>query len=375
MRPRTAMKPGWFICFIIATLTMGMRPICAQIHGGLEVVTTDVLLLTFDFSSDGSMCVAGGDCIRIFDTKTGKLLHKVASDKLVRTARFSPGARDLFATTDDEGMIRIWRVGEKDPLKILGSPGGRISGMAFSPDGSLIAEGRYPTERSDGAGTFRLWEVATGEITLSHELEESYAIGISFSADGNLVAYSRISADENTPPGIEVYNHEMWHHVRSIAYTPGHANAVSISPDSCRILIAGMEVVPSGGIARQMGRLWLASLDSDEPARRLTPLDGPWIKTVAFSPGGNEYVIGTASLRHGYLVNGKRSTASVVAQVQMRDLDSGEVRWSQDGEIGYPHDVTFSRDGRLVGCCTGEKVLILDAKTGERRHSIAVDEE
>jgi WD40 repeat protein len=364
------------ISFVAATLwTLGAGILPAQVREGVAEIPTNVVLLTFDFSCDGSMCVAGGDSIRIFDTETGKLLHKLPSDKLVRITRFSPSERDLLATTDDEGVIRIWRIGEENPSRVLGTPGGWVNDLAFSPDGSLIAEGHRETPRGFGTGTFRIWNVATGDIAQSEEAEDFAFNAIGFSRDGKRVAFSKIPVDRKEPRSIEVYNHEMWQHVHSIAYAPGFARSISFSPDDRKLLLAGGESIPvSEQATRTMGRLWLASMDSDEPAKLLIPPGSHDIESAAFTPGGDEYAIGTTFIRHGPLhSNGVPSYSAVVAQVQMRNSETGEIRWSQDGEIGDPHDVTISRDGRRVGYCTGENVLILDARSGTLLHSIAVD--
>lgn len=374
MQISSAMKLSRILFVTSVLWTVNADRILAQLEG-IAAVPTPVMLVTFDFSADSSMFVAGGDSIRLYESESGRLLHQLPSDQTIRTARFSPTERDIFATTDDGGAIRIWRVGEKEPLKVLGSPEARVRDMAFSPDGKLIAGCDNGNREESPGGALKFWDIETGEMTQSQEFEGFFVTGVAFSGDGTLAAFSKIPKDKEETPSIEIYDNNMWSHVRSILYSPGFTHSISFAQDGGKILMAGNEHIPSGRGTRAKGRVWLVSLGSEEPAKLLMPLDSGGIRSAAFTREGDAFAVGTTVIRYGRpLRDGRPSSASVVAQIQIRDADSGEVRWSQDGEIGDSYDVTVSPDGRWVGCCSGEKILIFDAKTGEIVHAMAVGE-
>ena len=58
-------------------------------------------------------------------------------------------------------------------------PGGGVNGVAFSPDGNLLAS-------ADADGTVGLWNTATGQAIAS--LPADSGVGVAFSPNGNLLA-------------------------------------------------------------------------------------------------------------------------------------------------------------------------------------------
>src|SRR5438309_1515834 len=65
-------------------------------------------LLTLDFSRDGSKLVAAGNCVRVYDLKSGDLVHTRDSLRAIHTVAFSPAEADLFVTAGDGGFVRFW---------------------------------------------------------------------------------------------------------------------------------------------------------------------------------------------------------------------------------------------------------------------------
>ena len=91
---------------------------------------------------------------------------------------FSPDGR-LLATAGYDG--RVWDPATGKQLRILGHTG-PVWGVAFSPDGRLLG-----TAGNDG--TARLWDPATGKQLSTLTLARiSHVYGMAFSPDGRLLA-------------------------------------------------------------------------------------------------------------------------------------------------------------------------------------------
>ena len=130
-------------------------------------------------------------------------LRDVATGGTLRTFRghtnyiygvvFSPDGTQM-ATASWDHTARLWDVVAGECVRTFTGHTSLVSGVAFSPDGSLLAtgSGRLPGRPGEPLvsddRTARLWDVATGECIRTFTGHASEISGVAFSPDGTLLA-------------------------------------------------------------------------------------------------------------------------------------------------------------------------------------------
>jgi serine/threonine protein kinase len=115
-------------------------------------------------TKDGKTLASGSTdtTVKLWDFATGKLLHTLRGHDLpVEGVAFSPDGQLLasvggeYLRPDLPGEVRLWNVANGAEARLLGGHKKVVHGTAFSPDGKTLA-----TASADG--TVRLWDVPEG---------------------------------------------------------------------------------------------------------------------------------------------------------------------------------------------------------------------
>jgi WD40 repeat protein len=140
------------------------------------------------FSPDGkSLAVGCGDgFVRLWD-----LSAKIGKPKVVRKVRggflaFSPDGQTLASI--DQDVVRLWSMPRGKPKGILKPRLGPIRGVTFSPDNKTLACcGAVPKGPTGAWAT--LWDWSRGQVKATLKGHRgTWVIGIAFSPDGKLLA-------------------------------------------------------------------------------------------------------------------------------------------------------------------------------------------
>ena len=328
------------------------------------------------FSPDGRFLAVeiGNSAVRIMNVATQRLVGPTisASSNLVASAAFSPDGKILAVT--GQNSVSFWNVATGHtigkPLDVA------ASGLAFSPNGKLLASISPVGTRSDAA-TVNLWDVASHqELGGAVTVDATELLG--FSPDSTMV----ITADGST---INFWDVAISRQVGALI--GGASGPVAFSPNG-HILAAGtlhgaglwslatrreigrpirtgstdgaFDVVfsPDGktfataGIYGAGAQLW--DVASRRQIGQSTPDGWTWENAVAFSPDGKYLVIGT-DVNDGSVAGKAWLWDTKTRRLAGRPMTNGDNSLSA---------VAFSPDGRLIA--TADKQVRLFNATTQR---------
>jgi RNA polymerase sigma factor (sigma-70 family) len=139
-------------------------------------------VLALAFAPDGKTLAAGGTnekAVRLFDTATGKERGPYAGhqDEITGLALLPDG--DILVSAARDGCIDAWDLTGGRVVRRWGDPGGARA-VALSQDGKALASGGTD-------GTARLWDLATGKELRRFRGPGGWVSGVAFSPDGTLL--------------------------------------------------------------------------------------------------------------------------------------------------------------------------------------------
>jgi WD40 repeat protein len=269
---------------------------------------------------------------------------------------FSPQG-DTLAAAGDDGIIRLWDVATRRPVKNLTGHKDFVSCIAFSPDGRWFASGTGGLFSGNRPMELKLWDAKTWTVVGDLPGHSFWITSVAFSPDNQTLASA--SGDKSVrlwDIASRTLRAELLGHTEMVT-------CVAYSPDGNTLATASLD---------RTVRLWDAAT-----ALELSTLKGHTLGVwfVAFSPDGKTLAsagddwtvrlwdVGTgrqtAALNNRSFVeavaftpNGRLLACGGMAAVTFWDVDTREEIERLRGFAGAVQSVAFSPDGETLatGC-------------------------
>jgi WD40 repeat protein len=260
----------------------------------------------------------------------------------VTSVAFSPDGRLLASGSWDE-TIKLWEVASGREVRTLSGHTDWVLSVAFSPDGRLLASGAAWPDT-----TIKLWEVATGREVRTLSGHTSWVTSVAFSPDGRLLASGSHDAT------IKLWEVATGSLVRTLSGHTGDVRSVAFSPDG-RLLASGSCGRWESGIDCVQGEIKLWDVATGSLVRTLSG-HTDWVRSVAFSPDGRLLASGSC----GKFEN---NIYCVQGEIKLWDVATGSLVRTLSGHTSWVNSVAFSPDGRLLASGSGE-IKLWDVATG-----------
>jgi eukaryotic-like serine/threonine-protein kinase len=224
--------------------------------------------------------------------------------------------------------------------RILGRHTGRVTSMAFSPDGKTLALGSEGSIREGGGGIIELLEVATDQVKAVLRGHTVRVTSVAFSPDGKTLAsaggsirlWEVATGQEKAPLKGRTLG------VTSVAFSPDGKTLASGSQDNTI-------------------RLWDVATGQEKAALKGHTSS---VCAVAFSPDGKTLASGSAD----------PFNRGGPGEIKLWDVAAGQERFSRKGKAIH---VAFSPDGKTLASASSgwdSELKLWDVASGQERASL-----
>jgi WD40 repeat protein len=298
------------------------------------------------FSPDGKTLAAviEEDDLRVFDTATGKPLHRLPHYWASRVA-FAPDGKAFVSAHGP--VLRLWGSDGKELFQNFEGHHAGVSAVALSPDGKTVATA------GDGV---RLWDAATGKPAGRIEAKGHVAV-VAFAPDGKTLAYG----------GTDRVVH-LWDVTggKAAGELKGHKHplcGLAFSPDG--------KTLASGDVQSTV-RLW--DVAAAKESRAIDVQSGTESLSLAFAPDGKTLACAGAWNDSSFLpagginVQGVMMTPKQGYRVLLWDVESGKEVRHFEGLGDNVKCVAFSPAGKTLAASSRDgHVALWDSATGKDR--------
>jgi RNA polymerase sigma factor (sigma-70 family) len=290
------------------------------------------------------------------------LPQRFAHDWPIRTVAFSPDGKTLASGSDDR-TIKVWDVATGEEKAILRGHTVFVTAIAFSPDGKTLASasGGQPAifKSAQGAddlamhGEIKVWDLVTRQEHTIYHRTTGRITSVAFSLDGKLLASGGWDG------AVRLWDVASGRE-RACLREDGQVTAVVFSPDGKTLASAHCPdsmtlAVPRELKDQQLDRVKLWDLATSRVRARLDCRAG-WIHGIAFSPDGRTLASAGHACCRDHL-----EWSKAAGEARLWDTATGEPLCSPIVFAGHGSSAAFAARGTIlaVGISSGPGGVLL----------------
>jgi RNA polymerase sigma factor (sigma-70 family) len=256
---------------------------------------------------------------------------------------FSRDGRTLATTgssKEESDEVRLWDLASVRTRTVL-EPGGRVTALAFSPDGDQLLAG---IEGMQKPGLVRQWDTSTGQEQATFAGFTRSIDTLTFSPEGRLWA-SGTQDQAHTPRGIVLKTWTVWPagSLGFLEVTPA-GPPISSADGSLRVLRIG-----EPGDAGNTIKLWDVLAQDDLCTLQEDP--GP---LIALARSCDSAMVATLSGRTGQ------------TKIHLWDTTTGKLAVVPRGQAGQTRALALAADGKLLAAAEQGTIQFWDAASGQQ---------
>ncbi len=321
---------------------------------------------------------AGEKFVRLWNLNTHKPIADLTGNfNAIYSLAYSPDS-DIIAAGDFDGTVRLFSAKKKKRTATLvghnlapsdiTEPGSVLS-LAFSPNGETLASGSRDT-------TIRLWDKKTTHHKVTLTGHSGRVTTIAFSSDGKIIASGASYTHWSSDSSIRLWDANIGKHLRtiethgltrSLAFSPDNKTLASINTDNAIYILKvnlkkqRIQRKPTSVAPDDKKEIYANDDFTDMLIDVKTGQQKPFPKDFRLAP-----IASPNYLPDEYSPDGKMIAIMDGSSVRLWDIETDALKATLSGHKERISSITFSPNGQYLSTVADNTIYLWNTQTGEQ---------